>query len=68
MEDEDKQEYIELYAQHNKIGKKAFYRDYSRTTVEEDFCDNGALLVAKENSNPFVMKRIRLIKKIIENL
>jgi len=35
------------------------------TSVEEDFADNGALLIIKENSNPYVMKRVRFIKKLL---
>lgn len=35
------------------------------TDHEEDFCDNFASLVLKENVKPLVMKRRALIKKFL---
>lgn len=62
---EQKATYIKEYKKAKKIWIKAFYRAYWYRDAEEDFCDNYSLLKTKENSNPQVMKRIRLIKKFL---
>lgn len=62
---EQKKEYRSLYLLARWEWLKAFYRPYGYNDMEEDFADNFALLQTKENSNPHVMKRIRLVKKFL---
>lgn len=59
LPEKTKQKYIILHKSSNQ-----YYRAYGKD-VEEDFCDNLALLMTKENSTPQVHKRIRFIKNII---
>lgn len=62
LTEDQKEQYTKLYRNHRQFWVEAFYREYSKMTVKEDFADNLALMIQKENSNPYVMKRIRLIK------
>lgn len=55
------------YEKSLKQGKKAFYREYWMLDEKEDFADNFALMMIKKNLDPYVMKRIRLIKSILWN-
>lgn len=66
MTAEQKAKYEIEYKKAKKLWIRAFYRDYGMWDMEEDFCDNLALYITKENSNPFVMKRIRLIKSFLK--
>lgn len=62
---EQKDTYKKEYKFAKKQWIKAFYRSYWYNNVEEDFCDNLALLQTKEKVKPAVQKRIRLIKKFL---
>lgn len=64
---QDRATYDRLYWRHKRIWIEAFYRWHSYYDPREDFADNYALMMLKQNSNPFVMKRIRLIKSILWN-
>lgn len=61
----DKQSYKEIYNTYANKGLRFFYSDYEMDDVEEDFCTNFSLMIIKENSNPYVMKRVRFIKKLL---
>jgi hypothetical protein len=62
LTEEERKEYTELYEKAKKKGIRFFYREYSRTTVLEDFADNFALMV-QEKSKPTLAPRINWIKK-----
>lgn len=62
---EQKDIYKKEHKKAKKIWIKAFYRSYWYNDMEEDFSDNFGLLQTKQNSNPQVMKRIRLIEKFL---
>lgn len=62
LTDSQRDEYTKEY---NKA--KQFYRDYGKESVGEDFSDNVSLISLGQNSNKDVMKRIRIIKKFMNN-
>lgn len=61
----EKEQYIHEYNKALKKWLKAFYTYYEMGDAEEDFCTNFSLMIIKENSNPYVMKRVRFIKKLL---
>lgn len=58
---EQKKEYNKLYSTATD-----YYDDYSKTDVEEDFANNFSALQLKQNQKPNIQKRIRLIKKFMQ--
>lgn len=63
LNDLDRSEYRKEYDKAKKIWIKGFYRDYSMTSVLEDFADNFALSFQSNQSSFLIRKRIKLIKK-----
>jgi len=59
--------YNRMYWNDRVIWISAFYSWYSFSDAQEDFADLYALMMLKQNSNPYVMKRIRFIKRLIKN-
>lgn len=62
LTDSKRAEYTKEY---NKA--KQYYRDYGKESVNEDFADNFSIISLSQNSSKDVMKRIRIIKKFINN-
>lgn len=63
LTDTERKAYENLY---NKVKKnpKAFLRDYSRKSVEEDFADMYAMHIMNWTPNIHMKKRISFIKKL----
>ncbi len=62
---EQREKYLKLYQSANKLWINAFYREYSRSNVEEDFADNFALLTMGWSTNANINKRIKKIEYYI---
>lgn len=65
LSNSQKEQYHKEYEKAKKQGIWSFYRQYAMDSEIEDFADNGSLLFTKKNSNPSVMRRVRLIKKFM---
>lgn len=64
---QDKEKYLKLYQRDKKHGIKRFYREYGYNDMEENFCDEYALLKTNEKVNIYVKKRIKLILNILNS-
>lgn len=64
LTDEAKERYEALYNQAKKQWNKAFLRDYSQTSVIEDFADVWSLYIMNQKTNIFIKKRITFIKNL----
>lgn len=62
---DQKKEYTKIYKKHYKRWINAFWREYSYSDVEEDFCDNYASYKTKERVNIYINKRIKIIRQIL---
>lgn len=65
LTNEERLQYTKLYNKAITIWDKAFYREYSKQSVLEDFADNFYLARNNIKSNIYIHQRVRFIKKII---
>jgi len=66
LSEEQRVNYTKEYNKDYKKWIKYFYREYSMSSVEEDFADNYALIVMKVKINNIWKKRLYLIRKYIK--